>query len=153
MYPLQSPIPIPQHQIPMRGALRRKVLRQRLPLAARPQHVKDRVDNLADVHRALATAALGWRNKRCNQRPFLVCQIAVVAQSDPARCQSVLWFPHWRLSPCESLRQQGITTDSPDSTTRWIGSERSSPLWKQAAAHPAVAPLDFVLTTAKKTPR
>src|SRR5439155_11528134 len=105
MDPFQRTIPIPQHQVPMRGALGRKVLRQSLPLATRPQHVEYRVEDFSDVHRALATATLGRRNQRRNQRPFLVRQIAVVAQSDPACSQSMLRFPHWRPSSRESLCQ------------------------------------------------
>jgi hypothetical protein len=40
MNPLQNAVQIPQHGVPMHRALRWKILRQRLPLAARPQHVK-----------------------------------------------------------------------------------------------------------------
>ena len=62
--PLQCSVPFPQHQVPVHGALGRKVFRQRLPLAARPQHIEDAVENLADVHRAFSAAAFGRRNER-----------------------------------------------------------------------------------------
>src|SRR5438876_986171 len=45
---LQRPVPIPQHEIGMRGALRRQILRQCLPLAACREHIEDRVQNLAE---------------------------------------------------------------------------------------------------------
>lgn len=85
MDPLQRSIPVPQHQIPVHRALGRQVLGQRLPLAARPHYVEDAVENLADVHRALATAALGRRNQWLDQRPLLVRQIAIVALTNSTR--------------------------------------------------------------------
>jgi len=61
---LQRAVPIPQHERRMRGALRRQILRQRLPLAARREHIEDRVQNLADVHLAPTPTAFGWRYRR-----------------------------------------------------------------------------------------
>ena len=74
---LQRAVPIPQHEIRMRGALRRQILRQRLPLRA---HIEDRVQNFADVHLAPTPTAFGRRYRRFDQRPFAVAQITRVAQ-------------------------------------------------------------------------
>src|SRR5215475_3891916 len=67
---LQRAVPIPQHEIRMRGALRRQILRQRLPLAARREHIEDRVQNFADIHFAPTPTAFGWRYRRLDQRPL-----------------------------------------------------------------------------------
>lgn len=45
----QRSVPIPQHEIEMRGAPWGQVLRQGLPLATCRKHIEDRVDNLAYV--------------------------------------------------------------------------------------------------------
>jgi hypothetical protein len=72
---LQRSVPIPQHEVRMRRALRRQVLGQRLPLATRREHVEDCVENLANIHLAPTAAALGWRDHRLNQRPFGIRQV------------------------------------------------------------------------------
>jgi hypothetical protein len=46
---LQRAIPVLQHEVAMRRALGRQVLRQRLPLATGRKHVEDGVQNLADI--------------------------------------------------------------------------------------------------------
>jgi hypothetical protein len=46
----QRAVPVPRREIMMGGALGRQILWQRLPLAARRKYVKDRVENLAQVH-------------------------------------------------------------------------------------------------------
>jgi len=56
---LQRAVPIPQHEVGMGRALGRQVLGQRLPLAARGEHIENRVENLPHVDRSLTTAALG----------------------------------------------------------------------------------------------
>src|SRR5438309_1216088 len=68
---LQRAVPIPQHEIRMRGALRRQILRQRLPLATRREHIEDRVQNFADVHLAPTPTAFGRRYRRLDQRHSL----------------------------------------------------------------------------------
>src|SRR3954452_1692862 len=55
----QRSVPVPQVQIVPDGAARWQVLRERLPLAAGPEHVEDRVQHLADVHRPRTPTALG----------------------------------------------------------------------------------------------
>ena len=55
---LQRTIQVPQHEVAMRRALGRQVLRQRLPLATGRKHVEDSVQNLADIHLAPAATTL-----------------------------------------------------------------------------------------------
>lgn len=58
----------------------RQVLRHRAPPAAGGQNLHDPVHDLADVHRTLVAAAFGRRDQRLDELPFLVGQIARVAQ-------------------------------------------------------------------------
>ena len=69
---MRSSVPSQSHsiEIVMHRALRRQVLRQRLPLAAGPQHVEDGVQNLAHVHDRASPATLGRRDQRLDQRPL-----------------------------------------------------------------------------------
>jgi len=72
-------IPIPKIEIAEQGALRRQVLRHRPPLAARAEDIEQTVENLADIDLTPATAALGRRDQRLDQRPFRIRQIAGIA--------------------------------------------------------------------------
>src|SRR5476651_2910525 len=86
---LQRAVPVPQHEIIMRRALRRQILGQRLPLASGPKHVEDGVQNLAYVDRTLASATPGWRDHRLDQSPFGVAQITRIAQAMSVSCAAV----------------------------------------------------------------
>src|SRR5215475_14590026 len=123
---LQRAVPIPQHEIRMRGALRRQILRQGLPLAACREHIEDRVQNLADVHLAPAPTAFGWRYRRLDQRPLAVAQITRVAQTMAVDSTAVFRLPHSAPLSSDAGAKEGITTDSSDSTTLWIGSKGAS---------------------------
>src|SRR5438445_385996 len=125
---LQRAVPIPQHEVGMRGAFRRQILRQRLPLAARREHVEDRVQNLADVHLASTPTVLSRRYRRFDQRPLAVAQITRVAQAVAVRSTAMFRLPHPASLKAESGAGQGITTDSSDSTTLWIGSKEYQPV-------------------------
>src|SRR5436190_9553952 len=120
---LQRAVPIPQHEVGMRGALWRQILWQRLPLAARREHIKDRVQNLANVHPAPTPAAFGRRYRRFDQRPFAVAQITRVAQAMAVGSTAVFRLPHSAPLSRDAGAGEGITTDSSDSTTLWIGSK------------------------------
>src|SRR6202035_3414185 len=123
MDPLQRAVPIPQHEVGMRGAFRRQILRQRLPLAARREHIEDRVQNFADVHFAPTPTAFGRRHRRFDQRPSAVAQITRVAQAMAIGGTAVFRLPHSAPLSSDAGARQGITTDSSDSTTLWIGSK------------------------------
>src|SRR5438105_5053165 len=120
---LQRAVPIPQHEVGMRGASRRQILRQRLPLAARREHVEDRVHNLADVHLASTPTTFGRRYRRFDQRPLAVAQITRVAQAVAVGRTAMFRLPHPAPLSRASGAREGITTDPSDSTTLWIGSE------------------------------
>src|SRR5579864_7051116 len=119
----QRAVPLPQHEVGMRRAFRRQVLRQRLPLATRREHVENSVQNLPHVHLAPTAAALGWRNCRLDQRPLAVAQVARITQAVAVSSTAMLRLPHRAPLGEGSGAKEGITTDSPDSTTSWIGSE------------------------------
>src|SRR5579862_1424845 len=126
---LQRAVPLPEHEVGMRRTFRGQVLRQRLPLATRREHVADGVQNLAHVHLAPTATALGWRNCRFDQRPLAVAQIARITQAVAVGRTAMFRLPHRAPLSGDSGARQGITTDSPDSTTLWIGSKaRSSAL-------------------------
>ena len=78
----------------MRRALRRQILRQRLPLATGRQYVENRVENLANIHLAPPAAALGRRDHRLDQRPFGIGQIARITQTAALSSAPVFRFPH-----------------------------------------------------------
>ena len=102
---------------------RRQVLRQRLPLATRREHIEDCVENLANIHLAPTAATLGWRDHRLDQRPFGIRQIARISQTAPLSGAPMFRFPHLGTPSDDSGAAQGITNDSSDSTTFWIGSK------------------------------
>src|SRR4051794_40613468 len=91
---LERSVPIPQVEVLPDGAARRQVFRQRLPLAPRPEHIEDRVEDLTNVHRSRAAAALGRTDQRSDQRPFGLRQITLITQAAPiCRC-SMFRLPH-----------------------------------------------------------
>src|SRR5487761_1226097 len=97
-----------------------------LPLATRRKHVTDGVQNLANVHLAPAAAALGGRNRRFDQRPLAVAQIARIAQAVAVGGTAVFRLPHRAPLGKDAGARKRITNDSSDSTTLWIGSQRLS---------------------------
>src|SRR6202162_4918348 len=106
----------------MPAVVRRQILRQRLPLAAGREHIEDRVQNLADVHLAPSSTAFGRRDGWFDQRPLAVAQITRVAQAVAVGSTAVFRLPHSAPLSSVSGAREGITTDSSDSTTLWIGS-------------------------------
>jgi hypothetical protein len=94
---LQRAVPVPQHEVIMRGAFRRQILGQRLPLASGPKHVEDRVQSLSNIDRTLAPAVPSRRNHRLDQRPFGVGQITRIAQATSVSCTAVFMCPHRAL--------------------------------------------------------
>src|SRR5207244_13484029 len=120
---LQRAVPIPQHEVGMRAAFRRQILRQRVPLAPRREYIEDRVQNLANVHLAPTTTAFGRWYRRFDQRPLAVAQIAWVAQAVAVGRTAMFRLPHPAPLSRDSGAREGITTDSSDSTTLWVGSQ------------------------------
>ena len=75
---LQRAIPLPQVEVLPDRAARRQILRECLPLTACPEHVKDGVEHLTNVHRPRSPAALGGADQRLNLRPLGIRQITLV---------------------------------------------------------------------------
>jgi hypothetical protein len=119
---LQRAVPIPQHEVGMRGAFRWQILRQRLPLTARREHIEDRVQNFADVHLSPTPTTLRRRYPRFDQRQLAVAQITRIAQAMAVGGTAVFRLPHSAPLSSDAGAREGITTDSSDSTTLWIGS-------------------------------
>jgi hypothetical protein len=59
-----------------------KIGRQQSPLTTRSGTVEDGVQHFPDVDRSLLARPLLLRNMRCNERKFLVGQIAWIARRD-----------------------------------------------------------------------
>jgi hypothetical protein len=102
----QGAIPVPQFQIVMHRALRRQVLRQRLPLAAGPQDVENPVQHLTHIHRASAPAVPRRRDQALHKHPFGIGQIARVTKATAVRSYAMFGLPHRALPQKESGAQQ-----------------------------------------------
>ncbi len=83
MNPVERAVPAPQAEIVIQRRARRQIFRDGPPLAAGAQDVHQPIDNLAKVHRTLVAAALSWRDAGRDQRPFLMGQVAWIAQAAP----------------------------------------------------------------------
>ncbi len=97
----EGAIPVPQVEIVIDCGARRQILRDRPPLAASTQHVKQRIDDFPQVHPALVAAAFGRRDERSDKSPFLVRQITGIPQITAVIATAVLVGPH-RPVPIES---------------------------------------------------
>jgi hypothetical protein len=74
-------VPVPQHEVIVRRALRLQILWQRLPLAPGREHIEDGVENLTDIDVTRSTAALGrWDHGR-KHRPLRVGQITGITKA------------------------------------------------------------------------
>ena len=91
---IERAVPTPQIEIVVQRAARRQVLRDRPPLTAGAQNIHQPVDHLAHVDVTPVATALGRRNERLHERPFLVGHIARVAQSASVIAPAVLARPH-----------------------------------------------------------
>src|SRR5215212_4852673 len=105
---------VPSVEVVVQGAARRQILGDRGPLAARAQDIHEAVGHLAQVDRPLVAAALGGRDQRGDQRPFLVGQVTWVAQLAAVVATTVPTRPHQWLPPNRAAAK-GITTNSKDS--------------------------------------
>ena len=122
---IQRAIPVPQAEVIMHGASGRQVLGKVAPLAAGTQNIHHAIDHRADTDAPFAATSLGRRNKRLDQRPFLIGQVARIAQLVAVVAGAVLGSLHG--APHETIRsRQGNhnrfrnsraprTTDSSDS--------------------------------------
>src|SRR5204863_9267086 len=79
----------------------------------------------ADIHLAPTPTTLRRRDRRFDQRPLSVAQITRVAQAMAVSSTAVFRLPHSAPLSSDPGAREGITTDSSDSTTLWIGSKQS----------------------------
>src|SRR6185503_3972656 len=93
--PLQCAVIGPQIEVVVDRAFRRQVFRDRAPLTAGRENVQEAVHHLPHVHPALATASLARWDQRFDQSPFIVGQIARIAQLAAVVTGAVLVRPHW----------------------------------------------------------
>src|SRR6516164_2420322 len=93
---LKRALVAPQIEVMPHRASRRKILRQRPPLATGGEHVHDGVHDLALVNCTFASAPLGGRNLRLDQLPFLIGHIAWVTQITAVIELAVFRRPHRR---------------------------------------------------------
>ena len=103
---IQRAVPAPQAEVIMHGAPGWQVFGKIAPLAAGAQNVHHAVDHLAHVDAPFAAAPLGGRDKRLDMRPFLIGQVAWIAQLVAVVAGAVFGSPHG--APRETNRcQQG----------------------------------------------
>jgi len=121
---LQRAVPIPQHEVGMRGALRRQILRQRCT-GSPSKHIEDRVENFA-AFTSRRRHRVYRRDRRFDQRPLAGRSDARVARAMAVGSTAVFRLPHSAPLSSDAGAREGITTDSSDSTTFWIGSLSSS---------------------------
>ena len=91
---IQRAVPVPEAEVIMHGAFGRQVFGQIAPLAAGAQYVHHTIDHLAHVDAPLAATPLGGRNKGFRLDPFLVGQIARIAQLVAVVTGTVSGGPH-----------------------------------------------------------
>src|SRR5271166_3802441 len=91
---LERSVVVPARQVIVHRALRRQVLGQIAPLAARAQYIHRAVDHLAHHHRAPTPAMLGRWDQWPNERPLLVSQIRRITQPVAVVAGAVLGRPH-----------------------------------------------------------
>src|SRR6185312_7684504 len=109
---IQRAVVVPKREVAIHRAARGQILRDRAPLAARAQHVHQAVDHVADAHRSLATPALRRWNDRCDESPFLICQVAGIAKLAAVVATAVLVRPHRRYpaNRADAIESQVIPT-------------------------------------------
>jgi hypothetical protein len=112
----------------MHGASGGQVLGKRAPLATGAQDIHHAVRHLAHLDAPFAAARLCRRDQRFDMRPFLVGQIARIAQFVAVVAGTVFGSPH--PAPHKiNRRPQGITNDPA------LSSGRSAPPANQFTRH------------------
>src|SRR3989442_1361380 len=71
----------PAVEVVLDGRARRKILRQRAPLAAGRKNIEDRIQNVAQSNLARAPDPSRRRHQRCKHHPFLIRHVACIAQA------------------------------------------------------------------------
>jgi len=111
---IERAVMVPATEIAVHRAARRQVLRHRRPLAPCAEYMHASIDDLAHHDRPLVAASPGGWDQRRNDRPFLIGQIAGIAQFAAVITTAVLTRPH-PAPPAKPCLSQGFTSDSRDS--------------------------------------
>ena len=74
----------PEIEVVLNGRARRKVLRQRAPLAAGRQDIEDRVHHHAQIDFARTPEPARRGQKKAEQQPFRIRRVACITQGDRA---------------------------------------------------------------------
>lgn len=114
MNAIQRAVVAPSVKVVVHGALRRQILRDRVPLAACAENVHDAVYNFADVHGPLVATPLGRWNLRLDLSPLLVAQITLITEVATVVAGTVLAGPH--SAPLETV---------PDIESHWFRAAQS----------------------------
>ena len=80
MYEIERAIPTPQVEIIVQRRARRQVFRDGPPLTTGGENIHEAIHNLAHDHCAFVAAAPAWRDQRFDQLPFVVGEVAGIAQ-------------------------------------------------------------------------
>ena len=80
-------------------------------MAASAENVHHAVDHLAQINAALAAATLARRNQRLDMRPFLIGQVARIAQRVTVVAGAVFGGPH-RAPHKKNRHPERITSES-----------------------------------------
>ena len=96
MYEIERAIPTPQVEIIVQRRARRQVFRDGPPLTTGGENIHEAVHNLAQDHCAFVAAAPAWRDQRLDQFPFVVGEVAGIAQMAAVISRAVFIRPHRR---------------------------------------------------------
>jgi hypothetical protein len=94
MNPIEHAVACPFPEIIINRGMRREILRQQTPLATRAIHIADRVEYLAHVCLALASARAGRRNHRLDDIPLLVGHITRITSNSRLVHLALFVRPH-----------------------------------------------------------
>jgi hypothetical protein len=111
---IERAVPGPQAEVIMHGASGGQVFGKTAPLAASAENVHHAVDHLAQINAALAAATLARRNQRLDMRPFLIGQVARIAQRVTVVAGAVFGGPH--RAPHKKNRHPERITSEPHSS-------------------------------------
>lgn len=97
MNAIQRPVVVPAAEVGIDCATRRQILTRGRPLATRVKNIHRAIDQLALINGPLVAAALGRRDQRIDNCPFLVRQVAGISKLASVVTAAVLGRPHQRL--------------------------------------------------------
>jgi hypothetical protein len=94
MYEIEHTVACPLPEITVDGRVRREILGQQPPLAARATDIANGIENLADIGFALAPATARQRDHRLDDAPLGVAAVARVSAATRLMRLALLLGPH-----------------------------------------------------------